>query len=160
MGEFEGAGTPEACICGTIDWGMLVDRLSMRSPFLHSFRRPEADLSCIDAGSSSGGAEDPCVCRDAGGQDGGDGEEKEVKVVYQGTKNRERGLPPASMSECLKLCVSRLCDSKCNGTAGVRASEHVVSSASGIVHICTKTVKTNYLKSNTLSEMCILACYD
>lgn len=35
MGEVEGARFPEACtcVCGAIDWVVLVDRLSMRSPF-------------------------------------------------------------------------------------------------------------------------------
>lgn len=76
-------------------WVTLVDRLSMRSHFffLHSFRRPQADLSCIYADSSSGGAEDSYVCCNVGGKDGCDGEEKEVTVVHKGTKSQEWWLP-------------------------------------------------------------------
>ena len=72
---------------------MLVDRLSMRSPFFfHSFGPPTADLSCIYAGSSSGGAEDPHICCVVGGEDGRDGEEEKVMIVRKGTENTKRWL--------------------------------------------------------------------
>lgn len=78
----------------------------MRPPFVffsHSFGRQEADLSCIYAGSSSGGAEDPYVCCVVGGEDGCDGEEEKVMaiIVRKGTKMRNRWLHSAK--SCSKL---------------------------------------------------------
>ena len=69
--------------------------------FFRSFRKKEtrkadSDSCPFHAGSSSGGAEDPYVCRVAGGEDGCDGEEEEVNSSYVlrmgGMKNRQEGV--------------------------------------------------------------------
>lgn len=80
---------------------------------------PQADLSCIYAGASSGGAEDPYVCCDFGGEDGGNGAEEEEEVMVLRSRRKFFGTVPPLYERLAgscghqpnvgspKLCISR-----------------------------------------------------
>lgn len=157
MGEVEGARFPEACtcVCGTIDRVVLVDRLSMRSPFTSFFRRPQADLSCIHAGASSGGAKDSYICCELGGEDGCDGEEKEVMVVQKGREKPEgwlRSIRPCrefwSLAECQDLqsyAYLDSCDLWEDTTGGVRGV--------GTIYLVSSTHHAHVYQAKSTQEL-------
>ena len=64
-------------------------------------------MSCIYAGSSSGGAEDPYVCCVVGGEDGCDGEEEKVMAILY-ARERECGIGGSTMPDHVVSCGHQL----------------------------------------------------